>query len=155
MKIYIVYNCFHYDDYKRADSESRIEKVFTDEEKAYDFANNKLLSMFEDYAKYTNNNSDCQTHIMNEYLKNMSGLMYCVECIASINEDCTLNLEDENNLFSRYHIISVANDKTKSKKEIYNWIQDNLYNNILNEAEYTMMPTHTNYFVHEENIEIL
>ena len=55
MKIYIVYNCYHYDDYKRADSSSGIEKIFTDKEKAYDFANNKLLLMFEDYAKYSLN----------------------------------------------------------------------------------------------------
>ena len=152
MKIYIIYHCYHYDDYKRADSAAGIDKVFTNEDDAYDFANNKLLLMFEDYAKYTTGNPHCQTHIMNEYLKNMSGLMYCEECIVSINEDCKLNLEHEDNLFSRYHIISVINDKTKSNKEIYRWIQDNLYDNILNKPEYTMMPSHINYFVHEENI---
>ena len=117
MKVYIVYSCYHYDDYKRAESSAEVCRVFTDEEKAYDFANNKLLLMFDDYANY--NFSD---------------------------------LEDED-LFSKEHIISIINDKTKSKKEIYNWIQDNLYNNILCEPQYTMMPSHINYFVNSKIID--
>ena len=52
MKVYIVYSCFHYDDYKRADSASEVHRVFTNEEKAYEFANNKLLLMFDEQEKH-------------------------------------------------------------------------------------------------------
>jgi hypothetical protein len=44
-------------------------------------------------------------------------------------------------------ILSVINDENRTKEDIYNWIQSNLYDNILEEPEFTMMPTHTNYLV--------
>ena len=84
-------------------------------------------------------------------LKN--GWIQCEECGIQLNKDGTVDLDDKNNLFSKEHIISVINDTTKSKKEIYDWIQDNLYNNILCEPDYTMMPTHINYFVSTKTID--
>jgi hypothetical protein len=151
MKVFIVYSCYHYDDYKRAHSASEVHRVFTNEEKAYDFANKKLLLMFDEYAKY--NSSECKTHIIDEYFKLKNGWIQCEECGIQLNKDGTVDLDDKNNLFSKEHIISVINDTTKSKKEIYDWIQDNLYNNILCEPDYTMMPTHLNYFVISKTID--
>jgi hypothetical protein len=58
MKVYIVYSLFHVDDYKRADSSADILKVFTDEDKAYNFAINKLLLMFEEFAIYSTYEED-------------------------------------------------------------------------------------------------
>jgi hypothetical protein len=152
MKVYIVYSCYHYDDYKRADSSASIEGVFKDENNAYDFAINKLLVMFKDRAKYNHEYIDCENHKIDKYWKDKENYLQCEYCGVSINEDCTINLDDEDNLFSKEHILSVIIDKNKTKKEIYNWIQDNLYDNILISSEFTMMPTHTNYFVYETDI---
>lgn len=113
MKVYIVYSLFHYDDYKRADSSVDILKVFTDEDRAYNYAINKLLLMFEEFAIYSTYEEDSY----------------------------------KDNLFSKFHILSVINDENRTKEDIYNWIQFNLYDNILEEPEFTMMPTHINYLV--------
>ncbi len=154
MKVYVVSYCYHYDDYKRADSASDVCKVFTDKEKAYEFANNELLLMFDKYAKYKYHGSECDNHIIDECLEiKNNGWIQCVNCGVQLNEDGTLDLDDEENLFSKEHIISVMNDKTKSNQQIYDWIQDNLYDNILNEPEFTMMPTHVNYYVSEKIID--
>ncbi len=150
MKIYIVYYSYHYDDYKRADSSAGIEEVFTDEEEAYEFAIDKLLSMFDDYAKYNSEYIECENHVIDKYWKDKENYLQCGYCGNKIKEDCTLDLEHEDNLFSEEHISSITNDETKTKKEIYNWIQENLYDNILHQPEFTMMPTHTNYFVYEK-----
>ncbi len=152
MKIYIVYYCYHYDDYKRADSGADIEEVFTNEEKAYELAIKKLILMFKDHARYSYDHLECNKHTIDKYWKDKENYLQCEYCGNKLKEDCTLDLEHEDNLFSKEHIMNIVNDKNKTKKEIYNWIQENLYDNILNEPEFTMMPTHTNYFVYEKNI---
>lgn len=152
MKIYIVYYCYHNDDYKRAESGAGIEDVFKEEEKAYECAINNLMSMFEDYAKYNHERIECKNHTIDKYWKDKENYLQCEYCGNKLKEDCTLDFEDEDNLFSEEHISAVINDKNKTKKEIYNWIQDNLYDNILNEPEFTMMPTHTNYYVYVKDI---
>ena len=112
MKVYIVYSLFHHDDY-RAYSSANVLKVFTYEDEAYNYAINKLLLMFEEFAIYSTYEEDSY----------------------------------KDNLFSKFHILSVINDENRTKEDIYNWIQFNLYDNILEEPEFTTMPTHVNYLV--------
>jgi hypothetical protein len=144
MKIYVVYYYYHYDDYKRADGFADVIDVYSESENAYKCAVENFMKSFIDYAKYNWDDIECDEHIIDKYF-----LSQCEICGNTITENCELDLNDEDNLFSKYHLRKVFNDNKKTWKEKYDFIKDNLYKNILNKPEFTMQPTHENYFVKE------
>ncbi|KAG0220874.1 hypothetical protein BGX31_010449 [Mortierella sp. GBA43] len=51
MKVYSITSMYHYDDYKRAETTSRILKITRDEESAYMFAHNNQLEVMGRYIE--------------------------------------------------------------------------------------------------------
>ena len=153
MKVFIVYGYYHYDDYKRADSHGSVDGVFYNEDSAYKCAVKKFKEMFNDYAKYNWDNTDCDCHEIDPYWKDKENYLQCKNCGNALTENCNLDLTHENNLFSKEHILSILDDENKSFKEKYDFIKDNLFDNILPQQEFTMMPTHYNYTVEKFEVE--
>ena len=98
MKVYVVYNYYHYDDYKRAYSSSSVNGVFYDAEVAYKYALEKFQDMFDLYCKDYN---ICEKHVINQCWIGKKSYLLCENCCCSLIEDCTINLNDEVNFFSK------------------------------------------------------
>ena len=151
MKVYIVHSYYHYDDYKRGESYSSVDGVFTTKDLAYECAIDNFKKMFDDYAKYNwSNNEICYD---GQHKKKKENPFLCRDCGRTITKDKKLDLTDNNNLFTKDHILSILDDNTKTLVEKYDFIKENLFCNILPESEFSLMPTHYNYTVEEFDVQ--
>ena len=150
MKIFTVFYYYHYDDYKRAESDGDIIGLFFEKDKAYKCAVENFKNMFEKYTEYNSYIYPCKKHLINKYLKEKEkNILQCIKCAEIITEKCEVDLNYNDNKFSKLYIEFILDDINKTWKEKYDFIKVNLYVNILPNAEYTIQPTHINYFVKE------
>jgi hypothetical protein len=112
---------YHYDDYKRSESYSKVENIFVKEEDAYEYCIKKLY----------------------EYLKSNNYLLNNVEIEMGIEKNNESYESDEENDTKLYKIFL---DKDKTFKERYNIIKDN-FEYFFGEPEFTLQPTHEMYYV--------
>jgi hypothetical protein len=133
MKVYIVGKHHHYDDYKRAESYSDIEKVYKNEEDAHRYAVGQIIldSLINARFNYVN---DEETDDEIE------------KCVHDFNYEGTCR-ECGGIEMTRAKIEDILNDESKTYKERYTWV-DNNFSKIFGEVgEFTMRPTHTFYYV--------
>jgi hypothetical protein len=142
MKVYIVHVHYHYDDYKRSESYSKIEKVYTKEEDAYKYSIEKIIFDSLNYARFN--------YVKDEEYDEEYDFEYAdkdlEECIHNFNSngDCEYCGKLE---MTQKKIEDILNDESKTYKDRYYWIKANLIKIIGACGEFTMFPTHTFYYV--------
>lgn len=129
MKVFCIRVHHHYDDYKRAESYSKIDKVFLNEEDAYKYSIEKILDKI--YNKYEN---------FKEILENDK------------EEGIDVNDQDYFNTYEKEfcEFIDSLKYENLSYKDKYKKIDIEF---LFGEPKFTMFPTHTFWYVDECLIE--
>ncbi len=152
MLVYVVHGSYHYDDYKRGESFSELVGVYLNKTNAYEIAIKKYLQMFESYAKYNYiDDIDCDHEIDKDVLEKTNELE-CEYCGRKLTSEATLDYNDKKNMFTKDHILEILSGESMTLEQKLDFIEENLYENILPEAEFSLTPTHTRYFVEETEL---
>ena len=151
MKVYVVHGSYHYDDYKRGESYSTLDGVFFNEDDAYKLAVEKYMKDFEEHARYNWDSYKCN-HEIDPIELEENGRILCVNCEKPLCLDGSLDLGHKDNHFSEEHLNIILTDVSTTAEQKYDYIMENLYENILPQPEYSLQPTHTRYFVEEMEV---
>lgn len=100
--LYVVYYISHYDDYKRAESEGDVEKIFIDKNKAYTYAFIKNLEYIND--NFTDIDDSINVYLTNDKLSYEDKYNFFLENFDEIFGDPEYTMQPTHVIYKVKHL---------------------------------------------------